>query len=248
MKKRIQLTITLLASLFSNLIYSKESPKVLIVVTSHTKLGNTNQSTGFWLPELTHPYYALVREGIDVDVASPKGGMAPIDNKSFEEEDVYNNSFLKDPILMRKVIQSTPLNKVDSKDYSAIIFAGGSGAMWDFPNNRDINRLAREVYERNGLVSSICHGAAALVGITLSNGKKLVKEKKVAAFTKEEEIMINQIDIIPFLLEDKLEESGATHISGKAWQENVIVDGKLITGQNPASALKVAKEVIKLLK
>lgn len=221
--------------------------KVLIVLTSHSKLGNTNQKTGFWLPELTHPYYEFEHAGYTIDLASPQGGMAPLDAKAFNEPDDYHQRFLEDATLMAKVMRTIPLANINPADYDAILFSGGSGPMWDFPDNTDINRIASAIYENDGIVSAVCHGTAALVNIKLSNGDLLIKGKEVAAFTREEEAGIGQLDIIPFLLEEKLVSQGAIHVYGKAWQENVVVQGRLITGQNPASAKKVAQEIIQQL-
>ncbi|OUR95690.1 hypothetical protein A9Q84_14410 [Halobacteriovorax marinus] len=247
MKKLITITLFLFTLLnsFNSLAVAK--PKVLIVLTSHTKLGDTDQRTGFWLPELTHPYYELINAGFAVDIASPQGGMAPVDQMSFLEKDDFNQRFLNDAVLMAKVMRSIPLSSIRSKDYQGIIFSGGSGAMWDFPNNKDVNRISKEIYESGGVVSAICHGTAALSDIKLSNGKYLIEGKRFSAFTSEEEKMIKQLDIIPFLLEDKLTQRGGKHIYGKAWAVNVIVDGRLVTGQNPASARKATQMLIKII-
>lgn len=116
--------------------------------------------------------------------------------------------------------------------------------MWDFPDNKDINRISTSIYENNGIVSAVCHGNAALINTVLSDGSLLIANKRIAAFTNEEEISLGTAEIVPFLLQDKLVEQGAIHVNGKAWQENVVVEGRLITGQNPASAKKVAQEII----
>ena len=221
--------------------------KILIVLTSHTELGNTGEKTGFWLPELTHPYYEFTEAGYSVDVASIEGGMAPVDSKAFEIEDEYHQVFLDDAKLMAKVIQSLPLAEVNPSDYQVIMFAGGSGPMWDFPDNKDINRISSAIYENKGIVSAACHGNAALINIRLSDGKLLIADKRISAFTNEEEAMLGTTEIVPFLLQDKLIEQGAIHVYGKAWEENVVADNRLITGQNPASAKKVALSIIALL-
>jgi len=224
------------------------NPKVLLVLTSHSQLGDTGEKTGFWLPELTHPYYEFIKAGYKADVASVQGGIAPIDPKSFDEPDEATELFLKDAELMAKVLRTIPLSKIDPNEYQAVIFAGGSGTMWDFPNNEHINRIAVSIYQSQGIVSAICHGPAALVDVKLPNGDYLVAGKKVSAFTNEEEEEIKQTNIIPFLLQDKLIERGAKFVYGKPWKENVVVDGRLITGQNPASAANVAKNIIEKLK
>jgi len=224
-----------------------KSEKILIVLTSHTELGNTGKKTGFWLPELTHPYYEFSNAGYSVDVASIEGGMAPIDSKAFEEDDKYHQVFLNDAKLMAKVIQSIPLAKVNPNDYQVIMLAGGSGPMWDFPDNKDINRISSAIYENMGIVSAVCHGNAGLINIRLSDGKLLIAGKRLSAFTNEEEASLGTTEVIPFQLQDKLIERGAIHVYGKAWEENVVVENRLITGQNPASAKKVAQSIIMLL-
>ncbi len=238
----------LLIILSSTMSYAQSSPKILLVLTSHSQLGDTGKKTGFWLPELTHPYYEFKKAGYWIDVASIQGGVAPVDPKSLEEPDNANQRFLQDAELMAKVFTTLPLSEIDPAAYQAVIFAGGSGPMWDFPNNKHVNRVAATIYENNGIVSAICHGPAALVDIKLSNGKYLVSGKKVAAFTNEEEEELKLTHVVPFLLQDKLIERGAKHIHGKPWKENVVVDGNLITGQNPASAKKVAEKIIEHLK
>ena len=235
-------------TLTSTTSYAENKPKVLVVLTSHSQLGDTDKQTGFWLTELTHPYYRFEKEGYSIDIASIQGGMAPIDPKSFDEADDANQRFLKDAELMAKVIRTLPLSKIDPAAYQAVVFAGGSGTMWDFPNNKHVNRVAAAIYESKGVVSAICHGPAALIDIKLSNGEHLVSGRKLAAFTNEEEEDLKQTHLLPFLLQDKLIERGAQHIYGKPWKENVVVDGRLITGQNPASATKVAVKIIEHFK
>jgi len=251
MKNIITMTLLFLCLLTSTITYAggevTKSEKILIVLTSHTELGNTGKKTGFWLPELTHPYYEFTKAGYSVDVASIEGGMAPIDDKAFEEEDEYHHVFLNDAKLMSKVIQSIPLANVNPNEYKVIMLAGGSGPMWDFPDNKDINRISSAIYESKGIVSAICHGNAGLINIRLSDGKSLISGKRISAFTNEEEASLGTTEIVPFLLQDKLIEQGAIHVYGKAWEENVVIENRLVTGQNPASAKKVAQSIITLL-
>ena len=248
MKKLFHLTAILLLVLACGYSYASENKKILIVLTSHTELGNTGQKTGFWLPELTHPYYEFIEAGFSVDVASIEGGMAPLDSKAFEEADEFHQVFLSDATLMAKVMRSIPLAEINPDDYQAILFSGGSGPMWDFPDNQDISRISSSIYENNGIVSAVCHGNAALVNLRLSDGSLLIEGKQVSAFTNEEEASLGTTKIVPFLLQDKLIERGAKHVMGEAWQENAVVAQRLITGQNPASAKKVAQLVIEQLK
>lgn len=224
-----------------------ESKRILMVVTSHDKLGDSGKDTGFWLPELTHPYYELKDNGYDVDVVSIRGGMAPVDAKSYNDQDPADERFLNDKELMSSIIRSKSISEVNAKDYVAVVYAGGSGTMWDFPENEHVLNISREIYEKGGVISAICHGPAAFVNLKLSNGEYLVKGKKVTAFTNAEEDAIQQTDILPFLLQDKFIERGAEFVEANVWQENVVVDGRLVTGQNPASAAGVAHEIMKLL-
>ena len=238
--------------LFSVILLSLSSvtvaaDKALIVLTSHNKMGSLDKKTGFWLGELTHPYYVLADAGIEVDIASIEGGTAPIDPASLDTKDSINQRFLKDAKLMSQVINSIPLNEVNADNYNVIVFAGGHGTMWDFPNNTDINRLSASIYDNGGIVAAICHGPAALTDVKLSNGKYLVEGKKLAAFTNEEEDVVKLTQVVPFSLQDKLTERGATHIYAKPWQANAVSDGRLITGQNPQSAHAVGKLIVQAL-
>jgi putative intracellular protease/amidase len=248
MKNLINWIAVLVIALCTTISHAESNDKMLIVLTSNSELGTTGRQTGFWLPELTHPYYELKDAGYTIDIASIQGGMAPIDPASYDNKDHYNNRFLNDAELLSKVIRSIPIENINPSDYSAVIYSGGSGTMWDFPNNEHVNRISKEIYERHGIVSAICHGPAALTDVKLSDGSYLVSGRKVAAFTNDEEADIEQTEILPFLLQDRLIERGAHHVYGKSWAENVVVDGRLITGQNPASAKKVATMIIEHLK
>lgn len=246
------IAISVTSLLLANTSYANASSikeeKVLIVLTSHTELGNTGKKTGFWLPELTHPYYEFIEAGYTVDVASIEGGMAPLDGKIFEEEeDEYNQRFLNDAKLMAKVMRSIPITYINPDDYQVVLYSGGSGPMWDFPNNPDINRISKSIYEKDGIVSAVCHGTAALVNVTLSDGSLLIENKRITGFTNKEEAGLGTTEVVPFLLQDKLNQLGAIYIEGKAWQENVVIEGRLMTGQNPASAKKLAQSIIKRL-
>lgn len=240
--------LTLLTLTLTTKAFAAESPKVLIVLTSHDQLGNTGKKTGFWLPELTHPYYKLKQANIEVEIASVKGGLAPIDAKAFKENDEYHQRFLNDVELLNKVINSIPIQHINPSDYQAVIFSGGSGPMWDFPNNKDISRVVTEVYQNNGIVSAVCHGVAALTNIRLADGKLLIEGRRVTGFSNIEEHQLGTENVVPFLLQDKLIEQGASYVEASPWQENVIVDGNIITGQNPASATPLAEAIIKKLR
>lgn len=219
--------------------------KILFVVTSHDKLGNTGRQTGFYLPEVTHPHKVLTDHGFEVDFVSPKGGKAPMDG--VELNDSTNKAFLSNKGYVAKVENTLTPDQVNPADYSAIFYAGGHGTMWDFPDNEAIAKIASAVYNNGGVVAAVCHGPAGLVNIKLPNGKYLVAGKTVSSFTNEEEKAVGLSNVVPFLLESKLIERGARHTKSPLWQSHVEVSERLVTGQNPASAEQVGKAMVKLL-
>lgn len=225
-----------------------ENPKrVLIVLTSHGELGNTGKQTGYYLPELSHPLFELIDAKVKFDIASPKGGKAPMDPKSRDLTDEANKKFVEDKKLSGMVDKTIPLKNVKAKGYSAIFFPGGHGPMWDLVSDKDVDRLTREIYEAGGAVAAVCHGPAALANVKLSDGSYLIKGKKLAAFTNEEEKAVKLDTVVPFLLESKLEERGATIEKSPLWEPKVVVDGRLVTGQNPKSAAGVGKSLVEVL-
>jgi putative intracellular protease/amidase len=223
--------------------------KILFVVTSHDKKGNTGQPTGYYLAEVSHPWEVLTSAGFEIDFVSPKGGKAPVDG--FNLNDTTNKKFWEDTTYRNKVEHTMKPSEVNSDNYVAILYAGGHGTMWDFADNAELASIAAKIYENNGVVSAVCHGPAGLVNIKLSNGDYLVKGKKVNAFTNEEETAVGLEKVVPFLLETKLIERGAKYEKSGLWQNHVAVDQRLVTGQNPASAKSVGEatlsEIQKLL-
>lgn len=222
------------------------SKRILFVVTSHDKKGNTGEATGYYLGEVSHPWEVLHSAGYEIDFVSPKGGRAPVDG--FDLSDPVNKQFWEDKTYRQKVENTMKPAEVDASKYAAIFYAGGHGAMWDFADNQEIAQIAKKIYENNGLVSAVCHGPAGLVNIKLSNGKYLVDGKKVNAFTNEEETAVKLENVVPFLLENKLKERGAQFEKSGLWQPHVTVDGRLITGQNPQSAKGVGEAILSSLK
>lgn len=217
--------------------------KALLVLTSHDDLGGVRQ-TGFHLGEAAHPWKELTDAGVDVDLASIDGGAAPQDGR--KDDDPIQEEFLAK---MASQLENTlELSDVNAKDYDAVIFVGGHGTMWDFPNNPTVNALGRDVYEGGGVVGAVCHGPAALVGMTLSDGTPLVRGKTLAAFTNAEEEAVGLTDVVPFLLQSELENLGATHTASDNFTENIEVSDRLVTGQNPASARRLGAEIAQLLK
>jgi putative intracellular protease/amidase len=239
--------LLLLLLLFSFVSCLSESKKVLIVVTNHSDLVGTDKKTGYYLPEVAHPYYKFKKAGLHVDFASPKGGVAPMDPKSLDLKDPENRKFYENKELMGQLENTKSLKNINPKEYRAIVFAGGHGTMWDFADSEEIAKVSREIYESGGVVAAVCHGPAALVNIKLSNGEYLIKGKKVTAFTNEEEDIVQLSKYMPFMLEDKLKERGAVFLGAKAWSEQVVVDGRIVTGQNPASASELGSKIVDLL-
>jgi putative intracellular protease/amidase len=223
----------------------KMSKKILFVVTSHDKLGETGEATGYYLGEVTHPWAVLVDAGYEIDFVSPKGGNPPYYGAN--NEDLINQRFLADKEYQAKIQNTMKPSEVNPSDYTAILYAGGHGTMWDFADNTELALIAQKIYENNGIVSAVCHGPAGLVNIKLSNGKYLVDGKKINAFTNEEEIAVKLENVVPFSLETKLIERGAKFEKSGLWQPHVTVDQRVVTGQNPQSAHGVGEAVLKEL-
>lgn len=219
--------------------------KILFVVTSHDKKGNTGEDTGYYLGEVSHPWEVLHKAGYEIDFVSPKGGTPPVDG--FDLNDPVNKEFWENKEYKTKIDNSLQPSQVNPSDYSAIFYAGGHGAMWDFADNTELAGIASKIYENGGIVAGVCHGPAGLVNIKLSNGKYLVDGKKINAFTNEEEAEVKLTNVVPFLLEDKLKERGAQFEKSGLWQNHVVADQRVITGQNPQSAKSVGEAIVKEL-
>ncbi|RMZ59150.1 type 1 glutamine amidotransferase domain-containing protein [Chryseobacterium nematophagum] len=220
--------------------------KILFVVTSHDKKGNTGENTGYYLGEVSHPWEVLHSAGYEIDFVSPKGGTPPVDG--FDLKDPVNKEFWENKEYKNKIEHSLKPSQINPDNYSAIFYAGGHGAMWDFADNVELANIASKIYENNGIVAGVCHGPAGLVNIKLSNGKYLVDGKKINAFTNEEESEVKLTNVVPFLLEDKLIEKGAQFEKSGLWQTHVVSDQRVITGQNPQSAKSVGEAILKELK
>lgn len=218
-----------------------DASRALLVLTSHDDLGGLRK-TGYYLNEAAHPWKIFTEAGLVVDLASIAGGVPPEDGR--DRDDPLQNSFLTDPRIEAQLRGTPRLADVDTDDYGIVLFVGGHGTMWDFPGSPDINRVGREVYENGGIVAAVCHGPAALLEIILSDGRHLVDGKRVTAFTNDEEAAVGLQDVVPFRLADALVERGATHVPGPEFAENVVTDGRLVTGQNPQSATGVARAVL----
>ncbi len=222
--------------------------KILAVVTSTNRMGESDKSTGYELSELSRGYYTFMANGFDVDIASPKGGKPPV---VIDDEDMgaYDFAFLNDSIAQYKTSHTIKIDNVKEDDYQALFFVGGKGAMFDFPDNEAIQTLVKNYYQNNKVIGAVCHGPAALVNVTLDNGTSLLKNKKVSGFTNKEELLLisDAETIFPFLLQDKMMEQGAIFNEGSMYLEKVSYDKNLITGQNPWSTWSLAEKMIRQL-
>jgi putative intracellular protease/amidase len=214
---------------------------VLLALTSHDDLGGL-RTTGFYVPEAAHPWRVFRNAGFAVDLVSVDGGRPPMDG--FDADDRTQREFVNLPELgtTRRAAE------VDAVGYDAILYVGGHGTMWDFPGDEGLARLGRDIYEAGGVVAAVCHGPSALVNLTLTDGTSLVEGKEVSAFTNTEEEAVGLAGVVPFLLQSALEERGAKHVGAPDFEPQVSVSERLVTGQNPASATKVAEEVVRLLR
>jgi len=220
------------------------SKKILIALTSHGDLAGLRR-TGYYLSEVAHPWQVFTDAGYTVDFVSTAGGEPPVDGVDLS--DPVQQAFVDHEQAQAKVRRTPRFADVDPFGYDAVLFAGGHGTMWDFPHDPDLAVVARDIYEQGGVVSAVCHGPAALVGISLSDGEPLVSGKQVAAFTNTEEEAAGLTGVVPFLLQSRLEELGAKHTSAPDFQPHVVSDERLVTGQNPASATGVARAVLAAL-
>ena len=223
--------------------------KILMVLTSHDRLGNTGRKTGFWLEEFAAPYYAFLDAGARVTIASPRGGQPPLDPKSDlpENQTELTRRFRKDNAAQTQLANTVKLADIRAEDYDAIFYPGGHGPMWDMPDNAKSIALIEAFVKADKPVGAVCHAPVALVNVRGKNGEYLVKGKRVTGFTNAEEEAVGLTGVVPFLLEDRLKERGGIFSQAANWAPYVQVDGKLVTGQNPASSGPGAEELLKLL-
>ncbi|MBD2438306.1 type 1 glutamine amidotransferase domain-containing protein [Nostoc sp. FACHB-110] len=221
--------------------------KILIVITSHNTLNN-GKETGYWLGEVTHFYHILADAGFEIDFTSPQGNQPPLDQRSYDLRDKDNRLFWEDESLQAKLNHTIPIAAVNPEDYIAIYYAGGHGAMWDFPNNQKLAQVAAQIYEQGGYISAVCHGSAGLLSIKLADGRSLLDGKTVTGFANLEEKLIRLTKAVPYLLEDELKNQGAIYKRGVLpFIPHIEVSDRLITGQNPQSAKAVAKALVESL-
>jgi len=224
------------------------SKKVLFVLTSHDELGNTGLKTGFWTEELAAPYYALSDQNVEITLASPTGGQPPIDPKS-EDPSSQTDATRRmdnDEVLKEKLKNTHTLSEVRSEDFDAVFYPGGHGPLWDLAEDKVSQQLIVDFYSNGKPVAFVCHAPGVLKDVKI-DGEYLVKDKHVTGFTNTEEDAVQLTDIVPFLVEDTLKKNGGLYTKVEDWAPYAVVDGRLVTGQNPASSEKVAEELLKLI-
>ena len=224
--------------------------KILIVLTSHSKLGNTEGKTGFWIEEFANPYYIFKDAEAQITLASPKGGQPPIDPKSDAPENQTEATiqYKKDSVLLGLMANTLKLDEVDSDDFDAIFFPGGHGPLWDLTTNEDSISLIEEFWDAKKPVAAVCHAPSVLLNVKDEDGNFLIKRKKVTGFSNTEEVAVKLDKVVPFMLEDELKNKGGIYSKKDDWSSYVVKDGLLITGQNPQSSEAVAKELLAVLK
>ncbi|MGI9279730.1 MAG: type 1 glutamine amidotransferase domain-containing protein [Endozoicomonas sp.] len=223
--------------------------KVLFVLTSHDKLGETDEKTGFWIEEFAAPYYVFADHNAQVTLASPKGGQPPIDPKSAlpDFQTAATQRFDSDSDLKEKLSKTVKLSEVSADEFDAIFYPGGHGPLWDLTHDRHSIALIEAFVQQGKPVSAVCHAPAVFLNVTKSDNTPLVSGKKVTGFSNNEEKAVGLTDVVPFLLEDELRNKGGEYSQGDDWSPYCVTDGMLVTGQNPASSEAVAEVVLSLL-
>ncbi len=224
------------------------SKKVLVVLTSVPKYPNLERATGLWLGEAVHFVKKIEAAGYQVDYVSPKGGYTPIDPHSLAMADATDWEWYQNSDFMSRLGATLKPAQVNPDDYVAIYYAGGHGVVWDFPDNPELQAISRSIYERGGIVSSVCHGAVGLLNIKLTDGSLLIEGKEVTGFSNVEEKLAELDKYVPYLTEDEMVKRGAVYKkAAEPWAPFAVSDQRVITGQNPASGAPVAELVLKAL-
>ena len=224
--------------------------KVLMVLTSHDKLGDTGRKTGFWLEEFAAPYYIFKDAGAEVVLASPKGGQPPLDPKS-DEPDAQTEAtrrFKRDPVAQAALAQTARLSGVSAQGADVLFYPGGHGPLWDLADDTDSIMLIESMAATGKTVAAVCHAPGVLRRAKAADGTPLVKGRKVTGFANTEEAAAQLTQVVPFLVEDMLKLNGGVYSKGPDWKSYVLIDGKLITGQNPASSAEAARAALAQLK
>ena len=223
---------------------------ILMVLTSHGVMGDTGKKTGFWLEEFAAPYYVFKDAGADITLASPKGGQPPLDPMSDDEDAQTDDTrrFKGDPEAQKHLAATLKLSDLSADGFDAVFYPGGHGPLWDLAEDADSKRLIEAFFAADRPVGAVCHAPAVFRRTLGTDGKPLVSGRRVTGFTNSEEEAVGLTKIVPFLVEDMLKANGASYEKGDDWSSFVLCDGKLVTGQNPASSAEAAKQILALLK
>ena len=224
--------------------------RVLMVLTSHDELGDTGEKTGFWLEEFAAPYYRLLDAGAEITLASPQGGQPPLDPKSSapEAQTVATERFNADVDAQAVLATTQPLSQINAGDFDGVFYPGGHGPLWDLAVDSVSIGLIGDFLQQGKPVAAVCHAPAVLVNVKSELGEPVVKGKRVSGFSNSEEAAVGLTDVVPFLLEDRLQALGASYSAVDDWHPYAVVDGLLITGQNPASSEPVADALLAALR
>ena len=224
--------------------------KILMVLTSHDKLGDTGQKTGFWLEEFASPYYTFIDSNAEVTLASPQGGQPPLDPKSDEPDfqTAATARFREDTTAQQALAQTRRLAEVKAADFDAVFYPGGHGPLWDLAEDQTSIALLESFSRAAKPLGLVCHAPGVLRHPKGADGAPLVQGKRVTGFSNSEEDAVQLTGIVPFLVEDMLKENGGLYAKGEDWGSHVEIDGNLLTGQNPASSEAVAQALIEMLK
>ena len=222
--------------------------KILMVLTSHDQLGNTGRKTGFWLEEFAAPYFVFRDAGVDLTLASPKGGQPPIDPKSDEpkSQTPAMARFKRDPEAQNALAHTLKLADMKAGNFDTVFYVGGHGPMWDLVDNPDSIGLIESFYNSGKPVAAVCHSPAVFHRV-MYKGSPLVKGKRVTGFTNGEEEAVHLTKVVPFLVEDELKKIGGLYEKAADWESFAVVDGRIVTGQNPASSTSAAQALLKVL-
>ena len=223
--------------------------RILIVLTSHSELGNTDEETGFWIEEFASPYYIFLDAGTEITIASPAGGQPPIDPKS-ELPDFQTAStqrFAKDEVAQAKLAVTIKLRDIDTQNYDAVFYPGGHGPLWDLTENNESIKLIEKFLQEQKPIATVCHASAVLLNVNDSNSEPVVKGRTITGFSNTEEDAVGLTEVVPFLLEDELIKKGGDYKKTDDWNSFAVQDGLIFTGQNPASSEAVAEKVMTYL-
>jgi putative intracellular protease/amidase len=220
--------------------------KVLMVLTSHDQLGETGQKTGFWVEEFAAPYYTFVDAGVEVTLATPNGGQAPIDPTSTlaDFQTAATQRFDKDDVAQAQIASTKILASLSASNFDAVFYPGGHGPLWDLTENNDSINLIEDFLKAGKGVATVCHASAALLNVKNTSGEFAVKGKAVTGFTNSEEAAVQLTEVVPFLLEDELIKRGGDYQKAQDWHAFVVQDELIITGQNPASSSLAAEKLL----